>query len=236
MPAPARSPTCGSGSRWPGRFRTTPCAVPSGSYCDGFAVVDAVGRTIAVDTYAYLGPKPSCRARWTAGARVTSLSGVWQQHGVALGARARQLRWSRRSGEPGCRPAAVHGGRAPAPGRLGTWARRFDPGSSSRAGRAAPGPSASRCRIPAGHRPAACGWSARGARPSRRVLRRSATGSGRRPGPHAPGNTCSSSGAPRRRRGVTLSRWCRPAGHDRTGPRTWPGGRRESPCRSGRAR
>lgn len=64
-----------------GEIHTTPCAVPSGSYCDGFAVVDDRGRTVAVDTYAYLGPKPSCRARWTAGARVTSLSGVWQQHG-----------------------------------------------------------------------------------------------------------------------------------------------------------
>ena len=64
-----------------GEIRTTPCAVPSGSYCDGFAVVDSVGRTIAVDTYAYLGPKPTCRSRWTAGARVTALDGIWQQHG-----------------------------------------------------------------------------------------------------------------------------------------------------------
>ncbi|MGZ6139075.1 MAG: hypothetical protein ACXWLA_00310 [Myxococcaceae bacterium] len=63
-----------------GEIRTTPCVVPSGSYCDGFAVVDARGRTIAVDTYAYLGAKPACRSRWTAGARVTSLSGIWQQH------------------------------------------------------------------------------------------------------------------------------------------------------------
>ncbi len=63
-----------------GEIRTAPCAVPSGSYCDGFAVVDAQGRTIAVDTYAYLGPKPTCRARWTAGTRVTSVSGVWQLH------------------------------------------------------------------------------------------------------------------------------------------------------------
>jgi hypothetical protein len=58
---------------------TVPCAVPSGSYCDGFAVVDASGATIAVDTYAYLGPKPACRTRWTEGARVASLRGVWQQ-------------------------------------------------------------------------------------------------------------------------------------------------------------
>ncbi|MGZ6080384.1 MAG: hypothetical protein ACXWK4_06195, partial [Myxococcaceae bacterium] len=50
------------------------------SYCDGFAVLDARGHTIAVDTYAYLGAKPTCRGRWTAGARVTSLSGIWQQH------------------------------------------------------------------------------------------------------------------------------------------------------------
>jgi hypothetical protein len=63
-----------------GEIRTVPCAVPSGSYCDGFAVVDARGRPIAIDTYAYLGPKPTCRARWAAGARVTSLAGVWQQH------------------------------------------------------------------------------------------------------------------------------------------------------------
>ena len=58
---------------------TVPCAVPSGSYCDGFAAVDASGAAIAVDTYAYLGPKPACRARWTEGARVSSLRGVWQQ-------------------------------------------------------------------------------------------------------------------------------------------------------------
>ncbi len=63
-----------------GEIRTTPCAVPSGSYCDGFAVVDSRGRNIAVDTYAYLGAKPACRGRWTPGARVTALSGIWQQH------------------------------------------------------------------------------------------------------------------------------------------------------------
>ncbi len=61
-----------------GLVRLVPCAVPSGSYCDGFAVVEARG-TLAVDTYAYLGPKPPCRARWADGARVASLSGIWQQ-------------------------------------------------------------------------------------------------------------------------------------------------------------
>lgn len=62
-----------------GQIRTVPCAVPSGRYCDGFAAVDARGLTIAVDTYAYLGPKPPCRSRWTDGAPVSSLAGVWQQ-------------------------------------------------------------------------------------------------------------------------------------------------------------
>jgi hypothetical protein len=62
-----------------GVVRTVPCAVPSGSYCDGFAVVHASGPAIAVDTYAYLGPKPPCRSRWAEGTRVASLSGVWQQ-------------------------------------------------------------------------------------------------------------------------------------------------------------
>jgi hypothetical protein len=62
-----------------GRVRTVPCAVPSGSYCDGFALVDGEGRTVAVDTYAYLGAKPSCRARWTEGARIAIVSGIWQQ-------------------------------------------------------------------------------------------------------------------------------------------------------------
>jgi hypothetical protein len=62
-----------------GQVRTVPCAVPSGSYCDGFAVVDAQGRTVAVDTYAYLGPKPTCRSRWAEGARVGSIRGIWQQ-------------------------------------------------------------------------------------------------------------------------------------------------------------
>ena len=62
-----------------GRVHTVPCAVPSGSYCDGFAVVDEGGRAIAVDTYAYLGPKPSCRSRWTEGTRIASLAGIWQQ-------------------------------------------------------------------------------------------------------------------------------------------------------------
>jgi len=62
-----------------GTVRTVPCAVPSGSYCDGFAVIDLSGATIAVDTYAYLGAKPACRSRWAEGTRVASLSGVWQQ-------------------------------------------------------------------------------------------------------------------------------------------------------------
>ena len=62
-----------------GRVRTEPCAVPSGSYCDGFAAVDGDGRAIAVDTYAYLGPRPACRSAWTNGAVISSLEGVWQQ-------------------------------------------------------------------------------------------------------------------------------------------------------------
>jgi len=62
-----------------GVVRTVPCAVPSGSYCDGFAVLDEAGQTIAVDTYAYLGPKPSCRARWADGSPVSALAGIWQQ-------------------------------------------------------------------------------------------------------------------------------------------------------------
>jgi hypothetical protein len=61
------------------QVRTEPCAVPSGSYCDGFAAVEAAGRSIAVDTYAYLGPKPSCRTAWGTGAAVSSLEGIWQQ-------------------------------------------------------------------------------------------------------------------------------------------------------------
>jgi len=59
--------------------RTEPCVVPSGSYCDGFAAVDRTGHAIAVDTYAYLGPKPACRTSWPAGAPVSSLEGIWQQ-------------------------------------------------------------------------------------------------------------------------------------------------------------
>jgi len=42
-----------------GTVGSVPCPVPSGSYCDGFAVLDASGATIAVDSYAYLGPKPA---------------------------------------------------------------------------------------------------------------------------------------------------------------------------------
>jgi len=61
------------------QVRTEPCAVPSGSYCDGFAAVDAAGHVVAVDTYAYLGAKPACRGAWAAGATVSSLEGVWQQ-------------------------------------------------------------------------------------------------------------------------------------------------------------
>ena len=67
----------------PGQVRTVPCAVPSGSYCDGFGVVDDRGRTLAVDTYAYLGPKPPCRSRWAEGARVGTLRGIWQQRSTA---------------------------------------------------------------------------------------------------------------------------------------------------------
>ena len=69
-----------------GTVRSVPCAVPSGSYCDGFAVLDASGATIAVDSYAYLGAKPSCRTRWAEGTRVASLSGIWQQRGSGAGA------------------------------------------------------------------------------------------------------------------------------------------------------
>jgi len=69
-----------------GTVRTIPCAVPSGSYCDGFAVVDASGASIAVDTYSYLGAKPACRSRWAEGARVASLSGVWQQRAAGASA------------------------------------------------------------------------------------------------------------------------------------------------------
>ena len=69
-----------------GTVRSVPCAVPSGSYCDGFAVVDASGATIAVDSYAYLGAKPTCRARWAEGTRVASVSGIWQQRGSGAGA------------------------------------------------------------------------------------------------------------------------------------------------------
>ena len=69
-----------------GTVRSVPCPVPSGSYCDGFGVLDASGATIAVDSYAYLGPKPACRARWADGTRVASLSGIWQQRGSGAGA------------------------------------------------------------------------------------------------------------------------------------------------------
>jgi len=69
-----------------GTIRTVPCAVPSGSYCDGFAVVDPSGAIIAVDTYAYLGARPTCRSRWAEGTRVASLSGVWQQRAVGASA------------------------------------------------------------------------------------------------------------------------------------------------------
>lgn len=62
-----------------GHVRTRPCPLPSGSYCDGFAAVDDAGHEVAVDTYAYLGPKPRCRSAWADGASVLSLSGVWQQ-------------------------------------------------------------------------------------------------------------------------------------------------------------
>jgi len=62
-----------------GQVRTVPCAVPSGSYCDGFALVDERGRSLAVDTYAYLGPKPACRSRWAEGARIAAVRGIWQQ-------------------------------------------------------------------------------------------------------------------------------------------------------------
>jgi hypothetical protein len=61
------------------RVRTEPCAVPSGSYCDGFAAVNDAGHLVAVDTYAYLGAKPACRVSWVDGATVSSLEGIWQQ-------------------------------------------------------------------------------------------------------------------------------------------------------------
>jgi len=69
-----------------GLVRTEPCAVPSGSYCDGFAVVDPGGQLVAVDTYAYLGAKPSCRSRWTEGTRLASVAGIWQQRISGSGA------------------------------------------------------------------------------------------------------------------------------------------------------
>jgi len=69
-----------------GRVRTVPCTVPSGSYCDGFAVVDPGGQLVAVDTYAYLGAKPSCRSRWTEGTRLASVAGIWQQRISGSGA------------------------------------------------------------------------------------------------------------------------------------------------------
>src|SRR5262249_20847198 len=69
-----------------GTVRSVPCAVPSGSYCDGFAVLDQSGAIIAIDSYAYLGPKPACRARWAEGTRVASLSGIWQQRGSGAAA------------------------------------------------------------------------------------------------------------------------------------------------------
>jgi hypothetical protein len=62
-----------------GHVRTRPCPLPSGNYCDGFAAVDDLGHEVAVDTYAYLGPKPRCRSAWVDGAIVLSLTGVWQQ-------------------------------------------------------------------------------------------------------------------------------------------------------------
>jgi hypothetical protein len=69
-----------------GTVRSVPCAVPSGSYCDGFAVLDQSGAIVAIDSYAYLGPKPACRARWAEGSRVASLSGIWQQRGSGAAA------------------------------------------------------------------------------------------------------------------------------------------------------
>src|SRR5262249_40592554 len=45
----------------------------------GFAVADPGGQLVAVDTYAYLGAKPSCRSRWTEGTRLGSVAGIWQQ-------------------------------------------------------------------------------------------------------------------------------------------------------------
>ncbi len=61
------------------QVRTRPCPLPSGSYCDGFVAVDEAGHAVVVDTYAYLGPKPRCRAAWADGASVLSLTGIWQQ-------------------------------------------------------------------------------------------------------------------------------------------------------------
>ena len=165
-----------------GTVRTVPCAVPSGSYCDGFAVIDLSGATIAVDTYAYLGAKPACRSRWAEGTRVASLSGVWQQR--AAGASALSvLALSSCDDLDGPAPA---GGLPPrartrstsssAAGSPVVWSRCT--ASSSRGGRAAREPSASRCRTRTGRRRAGSGWYGRGRRPSRRARPRSVTGSG----------------------------------------------------------
>jgi hypothetical protein len=62
----------------PTTARTAPCAVPAGVYCDGFGAVDAAGHLVPVDTYAFLGNRPSCRAAWTTGSSLETISGVWQ--------------------------------------------------------------------------------------------------------------------------------------------------------------
>ncbi|HXX32641.1 MAG TPA: hypothetical protein VEJ89_18200 [Myxococcaceae bacterium] len=62
----------------PTTAKTAPCPVPSGVYCDGFGAVDAAGRLVPVDTYAFLGNRPTCRTAWASGSELERISGVWQ--------------------------------------------------------------------------------------------------------------------------------------------------------------
>jgi len=62
----------------PTTARTAPCPVPAGVYCDGFGAVDGAGHLVPVDTYAFLGNRPSCRGAWATGSALEKVSGVWQ--------------------------------------------------------------------------------------------------------------------------------------------------------------
>jgi hypothetical protein len=62
----------------PTTSKTAPCPVPAGVYCDGFGAVDAAGHLVPVDTYAFLGNRPSCRSAWAAGSALEKVSGLWQ--------------------------------------------------------------------------------------------------------------------------------------------------------------